>query len=113
MTNEITITVTATLIAADVFRIIKCFSCVRFTFINPTVNCEFPIPSKSLNLSDENGVPTIRTEAALEEVPSVSISCETYHCQIEYCDNDILSLTATPLANNDGSNISLYVTQYF
>ena len=53
------------------------------------------------------------TVTPLEKDPSVSISCDAYHCQIDYCDNDILSLTATPLTNNDCSNISLYVTQYF
>lgn len=113
MTSEITITVTTTLTAADVFRIIIGFSRVQFTCINSAVHCEFPIPSESLHLSDENGVPTIHTEAELEKDPSVSISCDAYHCQIDYCDNDILSLTATPLTNNDCSNISLYVTQYF
>ena len=60
-----------------------------------------------------NGVPAIHTEAELEKDPSVSVSCDAYHCQIDYCDNDILSLTATPLTHNDCSNISLYVTQYF
>lgn len=68
-----------------------------------------PTPTTKL----DNGVPTIHTEAELEKDPSVSISCDAYHCQIDYCDNDILSLTATPLTNNDCSNISLYVTQYF
>lgn len=113
MTDEMTVTVTTTLTAADVFRIIKGFSRVWFTCISPAVHCEFPVLSESLYLSDENGVPTIHTEAELEKKPSVSISCDAYHCQIDYCDNDILSLTATPLTNNDCSNISLYVTQYF
>lgn len=79
MTGEITITVTTTLTAADVFRIIIGFSRVWFTCINSAVHCEFPIPSESLHLRDENGVPTIHTEADLEKDPSVSISCDAYH----------------------------------
>ena len=79
MTGEITITVTTTLTAADVFRIIIGFSRVWFTCINSAVHYEFPIPSESLHLSDENGVPTIHTEAELEKDPSVSVSCDAYH----------------------------------
>lgn len=67
MTGKITITVTTTLTAADVFRIIIGFSRVWFTCINSAVHYEFPIPSESLHLSDENGVPTILSLYAADE----------------------------------------------
>ena len=108
-----TITATTILSATDLFRIIKSFSHVWFTFINPAVHYEFPIPSEDIHLRCENGSSTIYTESELEKAPTASISCDRYQCQVDFCDNDILSLTATPLTNNDGSNISLYLTQHF
>lgn len=81
MTGEITITVTTTLTAADVFRIIIGFSRVWFTCINSAVHCEFPIPSESLHLRDENSVPTIHTEAELEKDPSIEYGWYCPRCK--------------------------------
>ena len=50
----------------------------------------------------------------IEKDSSASISCDTYQCQVDFEDNDIISLNAKPLANGNSScpNISIYVTQW-
>lgn len=107
---------TTVLTAAQLFRIIKSFPRVWFSLINsnPCIHYEFFIPSEEVSLDFENGVPTICAGLDIEKAPSASISCDTYQCQVDFEDNDIISLSAKPLTNGDSNcpNISIYVTQW-
>ena len=107
---------TTVLTAAQLFRIIKSFSRVWFSLIssNPCVRYEFFVPSEEVSLDFENGEPTICAGEDIEKGPSASISCDAYLCQVDFEDNDIISLNAKPLVNDDSNcpNISIYVTQW-
>lgn len=116
MNDYINTTATTVLTAAQLFRIIKSFPRVWFSLIssNPCVRYEFFVPSEEVFLDFENGVPTICAGLDIEKDSSTSISCDTYQCQVDFEDNDIISLNAKPLTNGDSScpNISIYVTQW-
>lgn len=110
-------TTTIILNAAEVFRTVRDFPCVRFTFrhSNPDVRYEFPIPSENVYLDFEDGVQTIHTEAVDFNAPSVSIAGDTYWCKFDYLDGEIMNFEATPIINSDDKcpNVGLYVTQCF
>ncbi len=114
ITSNIT---TAILTAAEVFRIVRDFPRVWFTFSNsnPDVHYEFPVPSEDVYLDFEDGVQTIHTEAESLESYSVSISGDMYRCKFDYLDDVLMNFEATPLTNGSSKcpNISLYVTQCF
>ena len=67
----------------------------------------------SVSFDHDNGWPTICAGTDIEQF--VAVSCDRYQCKVDFYDNDIVNLEATPLANGDNEypNISISVTQYF
>ena len=110
-------TTTAILTTEKLFRIIKNFPRVWFSFnnSNPYVCYEIPIPSEDVSLDCKNGKPTISAGTDVETTPFVAVSCDTYRCKVNFQENDIVNLDATPLTNGDNKypNISISVSQYF
>ena len=102
MTTSTISDVITVLTAEQLFCVIKRFPRVWFSLIstNPYVCYEVPVPSEAVSFDHDNGWPTI---------------CDRYQCKVDFYDNDIVNLEATPLANGDNEypNISISVTQYF
>lgn len=117
MTTSTTSTAITVLTAEQLFRVIKSFPRVWFSLIitNPYVCYEFSIPSEEVSFDHDNGQPTICTVAGPETKPFVAVSCDTYRCKVDFQDNDIVNLDATPFTNGDNKypNISISVSQYF
>lgn len=114
MTTSTISDVITVLTAEQLFCVIKRFPRVWFSLIstNPYVCYEVPVPSEAVSFDHDNGWPTICAGTDIEQF--VAVSCDRYQCKVDFYDNDIVNLEATPLANGDNEypNISISVAQY-